>query len=222
MHYIILFVLIILIILYITFEKCQTRKQCKNQDDNGIIIKSINLNYDFMDSFINNELNIIRNSNIITKFIDNENITKFLKNEIIKTLGPDFFIADRGLWLRYYDSDKYINPFENWHYDMKRYSYNTKQYRIIINLFDNSTSKFYYTLKCLNNKEQYIMTQKNTLVAIEANEALHKVKIENGERLVLMVDVVNNSKRGICGTFFSIWDYIWLNIIVNNFIGNVK
>ena len=64
--------------------------------------------------------------------------------------------------------------------------------------------------------------KKNTLIGIEANELLHKVKIENGERLVLMVDVVNNNKRGICGTFFYTWDYIWLNIIVKNFIGNVK
>lgn len=115
-----------------------------------------------------------------------------------------------------------MNPFENWHYDRKRYSYDSKQYRIVINLYDNSTSEFCYTLKCLNNKEECITTKKNTLIAIEANELHHKVKIENGERLVLMVDVVNNSTRGICGTFFSIWDYIWLKIIVNNFVGNVK
>ena len=220
--YIILIILIIFFIIYITFKNCKTRKKCKNKDDNGIIIKQINLNYEFMDSFIKNELNIIKNNNIVTKFIDNEDITNFLKNEITKTLGPDFFIADRGLWLRYYNSDKYINPFENWHYDRKRYSYNTKQYRIVINLFDNSKSNFCYTLKCLNNKEECIITKKNTLVLIEANETYHQLKLENGERLVLMVDVVNNSKKGICGTFFSIWDYIWLNIIVNNSIGNVK
>ena len=187
-----------------------------------MIIKTINLNYDFMDSFINKELMIIRNSTMNTKFIDDEKIVHFLKKEITKTLGSEFFIAERGLWLRYYNSDKYANPYETWHYDRKRYTYNSTQYRIVINLYDNSTSEFCYTLKCADNKEKCINTQKNTLLAIEANEAYHKVKVENGERLVLMADVVNDSARGICGTFFSIWDYIWLKIIINNFVGTVQ
>jgi hypothetical protein len=187
-----------------------------------MIIKTIDLNYDFIDFFIHKELTLVRNSTLNTKFIDDEKMVQFLKKEITKTLGPDFFIADRGLWLRYYNSDKYENPYENWHYDRKRYNYHSTQYRMVINLYDNSTSAFCYTLKCADNKEKCIPTQKNTLIAIEANESYHKVKIEKGERLVLMADVVNDSNRGICGTFFSIWDYIWLKIIINNFVGSVQ
>ena len=220
MIYIALFILFL--ILYLIFQSCQTKKKCKNKDDNGMIIKTIDLNYDFMDSFINKELTIIRNSTMNTKFIDDEKIVQFLKKEIKKTLGPEFFIAERGLWLRYYNSDKYSNPYETWHYDRKRYTYHSTQYRLVINLYDNSTSEFCYTLKCADNEEKCIATQKNTLLAIEANESYHKVKVENGERLVLMADVVNDSTRGICGTFFSIWDYIWLKIIINNFVGTVQ
>lgn len=73
-----LYLSIILIILYIIFHRCQTRKKCK-EHDNGIIIKTIDLNYDFMNSFINNELTIMRNSNTVTSFIDNDTITHFLK-----------------------------------------------------------------------------------------------------------------------------------------------
>ena len=46
-----------------------------------MIIKTIDLNYDFMDSFINKELTIIRNSTMNTKFIDDEKIVHFLKKE---------------------------------------------------------------------------------------------------------------------------------------------
>lgn len=214
--------IILCLILYLIFQSCQTRKKCKNKDDNGMIIKTVDLDHNFIDFFINKELTTIRNSTMNTKFIDDEKMVDYLKKEITKTLGPEFFIADRGLWLRYYNSDKYANPYETWHYDRKRYTYHSKQYRIVINLYDNSTSKFCYTLKCTENQEKCIPTQKNTLLAIEANESYHKVKIEKGERLVLMADVVNDSSRGICGTFFSIWDYIWLKIIVNNFVGSVQ
>jgi hypothetical protein len=63
---------ILFLILYLIFQSCQTKKKCKNKDDNGMIIKTIDLNYDFMDSFINKELTIIRNSTMNTKFIDDD------------------------------------------------------------------------------------------------------------------------------------------------------
>ena len=220
-NYLILF-LIILIILIIIFLRCNSNRKCNNKDDNGIIIKNIDLNYHFINTFINNELEYIRNNNLVTKFIDNPEITNFFIKEIKKILGDEFFIADRKLFLRYYNSQKFINPYENWHFDKKRFSLNTYQYRGVLNLFDDSSSQFCYKLKCQNNEEKCIISKKNTLILIEANNCLHKVHIEHGERLVLIVDVVNNSKKGICGRVFSILDYIWLKIIVNNFYGSVE
>ena len=210
----------IIIIIFIFINICSLKKGCRNKNDHGIILKLIDLNN--INKFIIDELKYFRTNNIETKFINNNDIKKFINKIIINNFDKSFKIADRGIWLRYYNSDKFINPYEYWHYDRKRYSLNSNQYRLVINLFVNANSKFCYKLKCSNNNEKCIKSESGLLIGIEANEGYHKVIVENGERLVLMVDIVDNEKRGICGNLFSIYDYVWLNIIKNYFISPLK
>lgn len=210
----------VIIIICILFYLCSLKRGCKNCSDNGIIIKNIDITQ--LRSFINDELKYFRNNNIETKFINNPNIEKFINNVILKNFGESFTIADRGIWLRYYNSNKFYNPYENWHYDRKRYSLNSTQYRVVINLYVNANSEFCYKLKCYNNKDLCITSKSGVLIGIEANEGYHKVIVNNGERLVMMVDIIDNKKRGICGYLFMIHDYLWLNIIKNYFISPLK
>ena len=105
--------------------------------------------------------------------------------------------------------------YENYHYDIKRYNSNIKQYRLVIPIYNNSDAKF--TIK---NYGTFAFTQ-NMGIFIEADNCLHKVNFTKGERFLLFMDLITKdcdslynhySCRGIRGYYNWIEDIIWRKI----------
>ena len=167
-----------------------------------------------------NSLDYMRKHNINTLFFRNDDIMDEIISEVNKRLKSNFKKSDRKLWLRYYNSNS-RNPYEEYHYDRQRYCRSSKQIRVVIVLHDESTSNFCYKERCEENKEVCIPSRVGNWTIVYANKLLHAAKVRQGERLVLMADLVDDTTRGVCGWVFSIWDYIWLKWIVHMSVGKV-
>jgi hypothetical protein len=111
-------------------------------------------------------------------------------------------------FLRVYN-DEAINPFENFHLDSHHYGMNVTQIRTILNLHDQSNGMFSYKSKCCRRKTKTIKTKENTLILIQANKLLHKYKFKKGSRCVLVVDFVDSKWKGLYGTFWGTFDFVW-------------
>lgn len=168
----------------------------------------------------------MKKNKINTLFFDDDEIMDTIIKEVNGRMNTNFKKSDRSLWMRYYDS-KSKNPYEEYHYDRQRYCRSSKQVRVVIVLYDDSDSHFCYKLRCrdkdgsLSKDEVCIPSEVGNWSVIYANKLFHAAKVRRGERLVLMADLVDDSTRGVCGTFFSIWDYIWLRWIVHMSVGKV-
>ena len=209
--------IIITIIILIIIYCCTPFSTTKNNE--GIIYKNIDIYH--LSDFISKMHSYMKLNNMATKFITDKKLELFLLNEVNKYTKKSFQIADRGVWLRYY-CPGVKNPFENYHYDRQRYAKKSDQIRIVLVLYDNSDSYFCYKERSNNNNIVKIKSKPGNITLIYANKLLHAATVKNGERLVLMMDVVDDLKRGLSGNFFIAWDYIWLNILVKYFIGNVN
>jgi hypothetical protein len=75
--------------------------------------------------------------------------------------------------------------YENYHHDIKRYGSSIKQYRMIIPVFDTSDAKF-----TIDGHDEFRFKQ-NMGVFLEADN--HKVKFNNGERLLLIMDFITKT-----------------------------
>lgn len=209
--FILVFLLIIIIILF-----CIRPFKCSKQDEGIFVFK----NKPMFENLTSNALSYMKKNNINTLFFDDDNIMNTIITQVNSRLNTNFKKSDRSLWMRYYNSES-KNPYEEYHYDRQRYCRLSKQVRIVIVLHDDSDSNFCYKLRCNMNKEVCIPSKVGNWSIIYANKLLHAAKVRQGERLVLMADLVDNSTRGVCGTFFSIWDYIWLRWFVHMNVGKV-
>ena len=165
-------------------------------------------------------LDYMKQNNINTLFFRNDEIMDDIISEVNKKLNSNFKKSDRKLWLRYYNSES-KNPYEEYHYDRQRYCRSSRQIRVVIVLHDESNSNFCYKLRCNENEEICVPSHVGNWTIVYANKLLHAAKVKQGERLVLMADLVDDTTRGACGLFFSIWDYIWLKWIVHMSVGKV-
>jgi hypothetical protein len=113
-------------------------------------------------------------------------------------------------FLRYYNG-KAPNPFEFYHLDSKHYDYNTTQIRAVINLYDKSVEgEFCYKSKCCEDGKIYCNnTKPNTLTLIQANKLIHKYEYKGGERLIYVIDFTTSYKRGLYGSVWGGWDFVW-------------
>lgn len=144
--------------------------------------------------------------------------SKFL-SEISDIVGDKLYPVNsldlQRCWIRYYFEGMKSQYYENYHHDIKRYNSNIKQYRLIIPIFNNSNSKF-----TIEKYGEFDFNQ-NMGVFLEANNCLHKVVFNKGERLLLIMDfttkdcdsVFNHySCRGIEGYYNWIKDSFWRKI----------
>jgi hypothetical protein len=114
-------------------------------------------------------------------------------------------------WVRHYTSNLSFNPFSHFHIDLNRY--HGRQFRLIINLFDDSDCEFQYM-----TRDGSIVAQKtvsNSLSIIEAGRLRHRVKMTRGTRLLLMMDFTTTRTRGCLGWFAFTWDYVWMTCVAS-------
>ena len=82
------------------------------------------------------------------------------------------------------------------------------QYRVVYCIHNDSDANF-TAIQPHCNENTVIPTKENSLIIIEAENLLHKVKFRNGTRLMLMADYTTSHTRGIHGSLVYIWDYVW-------------
>jgi hypothetical protein len=149
------------------------------------------------------------------QFYSNEHFLYELSKLVGEKLYPVNSLDLQRCWLRYYFEGMKAQYYENYHNDIKRYSSTTKQYRLIIPVYDTSDSKF-----TIHDYGEFPFRQ-NMGVFLEADNCLHKVNFSKGERLLLIMDfttkdcdsLYNHYKcRGISGYYNWIKDVIWRNI----------
>lgn len=222
--------LCILVVIVISIMPCFIPGSCKNQGE-GVSQFSLSDPFpSFLENITHSLLPFIRANKMNSMYLHDapHALIKFLEdivNNHLKPNTPFVRAKDRPPILRYYNTSKLSNPYENLHYDRRRYA--ATQLRLVIVLYDDTnSSSFCFVKRCDDDKEVCTISQKGQVTLINANKLLHSIKVSSGERLILIMDLVNDSseyqKRGFCGSFFTVWDYVWLDVIVKYFIGNVR
>lgn len=135
-----------------------------------------------------------------------ERIVNMIKNKIQKEYKRPLFVD--YAFLRYYNGRSF-NPFEYYHYDSSHYNTDVVQIRVLINLYDRSDGYFSYISKCCKRGEIKKKTREGSVSIIQANKLKHNYRYDNGERLVLVVDLVTSYDRGVYGSVWGTWDYVW-------------
>ena len=139
---------------------------------------------------------------------EDRQIVHQIKERVERMVGQPLFVD--YAFLRYYNG-KSANPFEFYHVDSKHYDYDVTQIRSVVNVYDASVDgTFCYKSQCCNpgalvcNK-----TLPNSLVLIQANHLRHKFEYSGGERLIFVIDFTTSYKRGIYGSVWGSWDFVW-------------
>jgi hypothetical protein len=149
------------------------------------------------------------------EFYSNEKFLKDLSGIVGEKLYPVNSLDLQRCWLRYYFQGMKAQYYENYHHDIKRYGSSIKQYRMIIPVFDTSDAKF-----TIDGHDEFRFKQ-NMGVFLEADNCLHKVKFNNGERLLLIMDFITKDCDSLSGHYkcrnvsgYSNWvkDVIWRNV----------
>jgi hypothetical protein len=149
------------------------------------------------------------------EFYSNEKFLYQLSKLVGEKIYPVNSLDLQRCWIRYYFQGMKAQYYENYHHDIKRYNSTMKQYRLVIPIYDTSNSTF-----TINNSLEFPFKQ-NTGVFLEADNCLHKVNFDKGERLLLIMDFTTKncdslynhySCRGINGYYNWIKDVIWRNI----------
>lgn len=146
------------------------------------------------------------------EFYSNE---KFL-HEISKLVGEKLYPVNsldlQRCWLRYYFEGMKAQYYENYHNDIKRYNSSMKQYRLIIPLYDTSD-----TLFTIQHYGEFPFKQ-NMGIFLEADNCIHKVVFNKGERFLLIMDFTTKNCdslynhyncRGLSGYYNWIKDILW-------------
>ena len=148
-------------------------------------------------------------------FYSNKKFLSEISNIVNENLYPVNSLDLQRCWLRYYFEGMNAQYYENYHHDVKRYNSNVKQYRLVIPIYDTSNSKF-----SIENYGEFSFTQ-NMGVFLEADNCLHKVNFNKGERLLLIMDFITKdcdsiynhySCRGPLGYYNWIKDSTWRKI----------
>jgi hypothetical protein len=135
-------------------------------------------------------------------------IVKMVKEKVEKIVQEPLFVD--YAFLRYYNG-KAPNPFEFFHLDSKHFDHDVIQIRTVINLYDKSVNgTFCYKSKCCAKGKTFCnQTKPNSLTLIQANKLRHKFEYSGGERLIYVIDFTTSYKRGLYGSVWGSWDYIW-------------
>lgn len=221
--YLYVFILIILIIiilwLYLYRDPCKERNCIKSFNDDGFgYIDNFLSNDDFLymkNKYVKKNFPMYNTNTTILGNGQKNNFTKEdleivnnIKAKIEIVVGKPLYID--YAFLRYYNG-KAPNPFEFFHYDSKHFDYNTTQIRSVINLYDKSIEgEFCYKSKCCEKGKIYCNhTTPNTLTLIQANKLVHKYEYKGGERLIFVIDFTTSYNRGLYGSVWGGWDYVW-------------
>jgi hypothetical protein len=149
------------------------------------------------------------------QFYSNEKFVHELSTLIGEKIYPVNSLDLQRCWLRYYFEGMKAQYYENYHHDIKRYNSTMKQYRLIIPVYDSSDTKF-----TIDNYGEFPFTQ-NMGVFLEADNCLHKVNFNKGERLLLIMDFTTKdcdslynhyNCRGTKGYYNWVKDVIWRNV----------
>jgi hypothetical protein len=135
-----------------------------------------------------------------------EEIIKYITEKVSNKYGRKLYVDYS--FLRYYNGTS-MNPFENFHYDSSHYDSDVIQIRALFNIYDRSDGYFTYVSECCKNGTRTFKTEENTMALIQANKLRHKYNYVKGERLVLVIDFVTSYRRGVYGSVWGTWDYIW-------------
>jgi hypothetical protein len=141
-----------------------------------------------------------------TTFVSDSPFVRLLIDKVSEAYGKEMHLD--YAFLRYYDG-KALNPFENMHFDSLHYNHDVVQVRALLNVYDRSKGHFSYESRCCDRGQVTLKTEENTLTLIQANKLKHKYKYQSGERLVFVVDMVTSKHRGVYGSVWAAWDYIW-------------
>jgi hypothetical protein len=144
---------------------------------------------------------------------------KIFLNKLSKLIGEQLYPVNsfdlQRCWIRYYFEGMKAQYYEKYHNDIKRYNSNMKQYRLIIPIYDKSDTIF-----TIQDYGTFYFKQ-NMGVFLEADNCVHKVNFNKGERLLLIMDfttkdcdsLMDHYKcRGINGYYNWIKDVIWRHI----------
>jgi len=157
------------------------------------------------------------------KLNEDKNLSLYTDDEFLyelsKIVGENLYPVNsldlQRCWLRYYFEGMNAKYYENYHHDVKRYDPSIKQYRLIIPIYDKSNTKF-----TIEKYGKFPFTQ-NMGVFLEADNCLHKVNFDKGERFLLIMDFTNKKCdslynhymcRGPVGYWWWIRDSIWRKI----------
>lgn len=217
----ILIIVVTIIWLYVFRDPCGER-ECKNPnftDDGFGRIDNFLSQDDFdriRDHFVKSSSPMYNTNTIILgnprgktlTNVDNLEIVNFFTEKVEKLIGKKLYVD--YAFLRYYDG-KAVNPFEFYHLDSKHYNHKSTQIRALFNIYDKSEEgTFCYKSKCCENGKEYCMrTQENTLTFIQANKLVHKYEYKGGERLVFVIDFTTSYERGLYGSVWGFWDFVW-------------
>jgi len=155
------------------------------------------------------------NEDVKLNFYSNEKFLKQLSQFVGEDLYPVNSLDLQRCWIRYYFQGMKSQYYENYHHDIKRYSAQVKQYRLVIPIHDTSDTMF--SIKGYGE----FPFKKNMGVFLEADNCLHKVEFKKGERLLLIMDFINKpcddrlshyTCRSFGGYFNWIRDVLWRNL----------
>jgi hypothetical protein len=120
-------------------------------------------------------------------------------------------------WLRLYTSNVGLNPYRHFHIDLNRYS--GRQFRVVVNLLDDSDCDFEY--QSADGSIVSLPTTANSICIIEASRLKHRVNLQSGTRLLLMMDYTTTRKRGVRGWLSLAWDRVWMETVASRIATNV-
>jgi len=115
-------------------------------------------------------------------------------------------------WVRLYSSEARLNPFSHFHIDSKRYR--GRQFRVVVSLFDDSDCEFQYRSR--RGEIVCHRTEPNSLCVIEAGRLVHRVQMNSGTRLLLMMDFTTALDRGPLGWVGFAWDHLWVKAVAGS------
>jgi hypothetical protein len=155
------------------------------------------------------------NEDVNLNFYSNKNFLRKLSNLVGEDLYPVNSLDLQRCWMRYYFEGMKAQYYENYHHDIKRYGSHVKQYRLVIPVHDTSDTMF-----TIDGYGAFPFKE-NMGVLLEADNCLHKVEFNRGERLLLIMDFTNTSCddrvshytcRNINGYFNWLRDVVWRNM----------
>lgn len=147
--------------------------------------------------------------NVKTELYGDPDFLRFLSALVGCELRTCAALDRQTSWVRLYTTEVRHNPFSHFHIDHKRYR--GRQFRVVVNLFDESDCAFEY--RAPGGDVVSHPTRSNSLCVIEAGRLSHRVQMSSGMRLLLMMDFTTARDRGALGWLGFAWDTFWMKAI---------